>query len=177
MFWNTTFLWIANASAIVGLITAAITGIAWWRLRADRRKIKDQLNVLAHQSQGEPVAIAVGVGPTVGDISGVVRKYLERQGMSMQLFNIFHPEEVNEANAYEIRDELLELRRRLNAVGLTKIHFFCGAPVALGVVFGAVLDNWVPTIIYTRDLHDSEKLYKPLMTLDKFSQYPPSGKK
>jgi len=177
MTWEGFFFVLANISAIVGLMTAALAGYAWWRLREDRRKIKDQLNVLAHQAQGEPIAIAVGVGPSVGDMSGIVRKYLESQGMQMQLFTIVHPEEVNEVNAYEIRDELLELRRRLNAVGLTKIHFFCGAPVALGVAFGAVLDNWVPTILYTRDLHDAEKFYKPLMTLDKFSQFPPSGKK
>lgn len=173
MFWDSVFLWIANASAIVGLITAGITGVAWWNLRAEQRKVKDRLDALAHESKGQPVAIAVGIGPKVGDISGTVKKYLDSQGLQMQIFSIFRDGEVDEDEAYVILDEILALRRQLNAAGPTRIHFFYGGPVALAASLGAALDNWVPTLLY---ILDKTTGYKPLMELGKFRRPPLPGK-
>lgn len=173
MFWDSVFLWIANASAIVGLITAGITGVAWWNLRAEQRKVKDRLDALAHESKGQPVAIAVGIGPKVGDISGTVKKYLDSQGLQMQIFSIFRDGEVDEDEAYVILDEVLALRRQLNAAGPTRIHFFYGGPVALAASLGAALDNWVPTLLY---ILDKTTGYKPLMELGKFRRPPLPGK-
>jgi hypothetical protein len=173
MFWEGFFFWLANFSAIVGLITSGITGIAWWRLRAERRKVKERLDTLAHQTKGAPVAIAVGVGPKVGDISGMVKKYLDSQGLQMQIFSIFRTEEIAENEAYSVLDEVLTLRRQLNAAGPTRIHFFYGGPVALAASLGAALDNWVPTLLYIRD---DVTIYKPLMELGKFGRPQLPGK-
>ncbi len=173
MFWEGFFFWLANISTIVGLITAGITGVAWWRLRDARRKVKARLDALAHQTKGEPVALAVGIGPKVGDISGAVKKYLDSQGLQMQIFSIFRNGEIDEDEAYVILEEVLALRRQLNAAGPTRIHFFYGGPVALAASLGAALDNWVPTLLY---ILDKTTGYKPLMELGKFRRPPLPGK-
>lgn len=171
-----TFLttWVGLISSFVGLLTAGWAGYAWWNLRAERRKVKDRLDALAHESKGQPVAIAVGVGPGIGDISGAVKKYLDSQGLQMQTFSIFRDGEIDEDEAYVIRDELLALRRQLNAAGPTRVHFFFAGPVALAASLGSALDNWVPTLLYTSD--KKTKVYKPLMELGKFGRPSSPGK-
>ncbi len=163
MFWEGFFFWMANASAIVGLITAAIAGIAWWRLREERRKLKQRLAILSHQPKGEQVAIAIGLGASASNIQGTVSKYLAGQGLTMRLLYHSDPADVTPETARDLVEALLELRRELNLVSPTQIHFFYGGPVFLGPALGIALANWIPTLIY----YFKEGTYHPMMRLDR----------
>jgi hypothetical protein len=165
MTWEGVFFVLANISAVVGLITAGWAGYTGWRFRRERKKIKERLDALAHESKGQPVAIAVGLGKKIGDIRMPVKQYLENEGIQVaEIFSIAHTQQITEHKAYEVVRELLEIKQQANQLGPTQIHFFYGGPIPLAVALGAVLDNWVPTILY----HFDEGSYHPMMRLDKF---------
>ena len=163
MFWDTVFLWIANASAIVGLMTAGWAAYTGWRFQRDRQRLTRRLDVLAHEIKGKHIAIAIGLGPTVGNIQGTVSTYLEQHGLKIPLFWHADKQEVTEERATDIVEGLLELRRELNALSPTQVHFFYGGPVFMGPALGMALGNWVPTLVY----YFKEGTYHQMVRLDR----------
>ena len=164
MFFNTLFFWLANASAIIGLITAAWAGYTGWRFRREKHKISERLQAFSIQKSGSPVAIAIGLGPAIGNIEAVVSKSLAERGMNIPIVPISDTARITEGKADEVVDRLLEVRRILNEKGVTQVHLFYGGPVFVGPALGAALSNWVPTIIY----HFQGGTYRPMMRLGKY---------
>lgn len=163
MTWEGVFFVLANISAVVGLITAGWAAYAGWRFRRDRKRLAQRLDVLAHEIKGKHVAIAIGLGPGVGNIQGSVGTYLEQHGMKMPLFWHADKRDVTEERATDIVEGLLELRRELNALSPTQVHFFYGGPVFLGPALGMALGNWVPTLVY----YFKEGTYHQMVRLDR----------
>ncbi len=154
------FIWISNAAAILDILTMGVAvfgAVQIWRLRHTYHR---RLQALAHQSTRRPVALAVGIG---GNIEGSVRAYLKDQEQEMEVFSIAREGFLEMEHWSDVLDEFLALKNRLTAeVGPTEIHCFYRGPVVLGTALGAVLGNWVPTILYALD-----KAYAPVLYLDK----------
>ncbi len=165
MFWEGFFFWVANASAIVGLITAGWAGYSGYRFWRARRKMRERLRAFSLQSTGRSVAIAVGLGPRIGNIEKAVRTYLMSKGLEMEIVPISDPERVTEEKASEIADRLLEVRRILNERenSPTQIHLFYGGPNFVDPALGAALANWVPVVVY----HYEGGTYHPMARFNK----------
>jgi len=139
---------------------AAFAAVALWM---ERRKYHRKLQLLAQQASKRPVAIAVGVGKP-GDIRGTVESYLKDQGFIMELFSIARPGNMSVDDALQVIKEFTDLKGKLTAqVGPTQIHFFYAGPVAVAASLGAILDNWVPAIVYDYD----KGTYHPMLQLDR----------
>jgi hypothetical protein len=156
--------WVGLVSSIVGLITAGWAGYTAWRFRQEKHKIGERLQAFSLQKSGNPVAIAVGLGPVVGNIEAVVGKYLSAREMNMPIIPITESGRITEEKGYEILDRLLEVRQILDEKGITQVHLFYAGPVFLAPALGAALSNWVPTFFY----QFVDGTYRPMMRLSKF---------
>ena len=165
MTWEGVFFVLGNISAIVGLITTAITGCTGYWLWREHRKMRERLQTFSLQSTGRSVAIAVGLGPRVGNLEKSVHSYLLSKGLEMEIVPISDPARITEEKASEIVDRLLEVRRILNERenSPTQIHLFYGGPNFVAPALGAALANWVPIVVY----HHEGGTYHPMARFNK----------
>lgn len=175
MTWEGFFFVLANISAIVGLITAGWAGYTGYRFWREHRKMQERLQTFSLQSTGRSVALAIGLGPRIGNIEKAVRTYLLSKGLEMEIVPISDPERVTEEKASEIADRLLEVRRILNEreISPTQIHLFYGGPNFVAPVLGAALANWVPIIVY----HYEGGTYHPMARFNKLLSGGPTDPK
>ncbi len=161
MTWEGFFFVLANISAIVGLLTAGIAGYGGYRLWRLSRRYRQWIDAKARQVDGVQVAIAVGIG---GAITAEVEHIV---GSTMKVYPISHEGTLTPQDAFKVRDEFVALKNWLIAnVGPTQVHFFYRGPVYFAAICGAILDNWVPAMIYDH-VKDGPKSYVAVMPLDK----------
>ena len=111
--------------------------------------------------EGRKAAIAIGVSGT--DITRSVEDYLADEGVEMPVFKITRKGQLDPGDFPRLFAELREIKQQLSAAGVREVHIFCAAPVAFGFGAGAIVDNWVPAVVY----HWQDGNYTPLYVVGK----------
>lgn len=160
--------WFENLFSALSIITgivlipttvlAVIGTLQIWRLRRSYRR---RLQVLARPASRRPIALAIGIG---GDVTVFVRNYLKEKQLEMEVFSITHDGIIEPKRLPKVIEECIDLKNRLSTeLGPTEVHVFYRGPAALAIALGTVLNNWIPTIVYSF----SEGTYVPALYLDK----------
>lgn len=131
---------------VLGVLTAlpmlAAAGLFLHRARRYRQRLRE----MEGQTTPRPVALAVSL--TGLDISEQVRAFLVRQGEPWPVRVYCRDEEVNPVALPGVIQQLLRLKNVLSLEGVTEVHLFYAGPVALGIILGGLLHNWVPVKVY-----------------------------
>lgn len=110
------------------------------------RRYRQRLQVMDGQTTAQPVALAVSL--TGVDISEQVRAFLVTRGMQWPLRVYCRSEEVGPDSLPVMVQHFASLKNELSLQGTTEVHLFYAGPIALGVMLGGLLHNWVPVKVY-----------------------------
>jgi hypothetical protein len=152
---------IVNASTVVTLLSFLVWLYSALALLQKRRQYERRLDLLPRSLGDErPAALIVGLA---GGIRGAVDNFLQTERMDIKVIEeIKRDQMVKQEELPEILDELLEIKARLTDLGITELHLFYKGPVSLAAAIGAMVDNWVPTIVYSHD-----RTYEPALVISK----------
>lgn len=141
-FWS-----ILNCTAdLLGVLTAVPMLAAAMLFLHRARRYRQRLQAMEGQTTPKPVALAVSL--TGLDISEQVRTFLIGLGMDWPLRTYCRREEVCRDALSVILQQLVRLKNDLSLEGVTEVHLFYAGPVALGIMLGGLLHNWVPVKVY-----------------------------
>ncbi len=133
-------------SDVLGVLTA-LPMLAAAVLFAQRaRRYRQRLREMEGQTTAHPIALAVSL--TGLDISEQVRAFLARQGAHWPVRAYRHEEAVTPAVLPSVMQQLSRLKNDLSLESVTEVHLFYAGPVALGLMLGGLLHNWVPVKVY-----------------------------
>ena len=138
-----------KVSAILQLLSVfpwLLTAYLFWsRASRYKRLLKKQEGTMT----SKPKALAVGLVGS-GDITGQVAQFLSSNKMDMQVYPYFKDigKGITTENISEALRDLLKIKAKLTSEGVTEVHLFLAAPVAMAAAIGAILDNWVPVKVY-----------------------------
>ncbi len=94
----------------------------------------------------KPMASAISFG---GSIKKPVEDYLkEKYENEIPVIEYSTDKEVSQQNIHEHIKKLQELKHELQAEGVTELHLFIKGPVVLGILLGAMFDNWINVKLY-----------------------------
>lgn len=137
---------LSSVADVLGIVSA-VPMLAAAMLFAHRaRRYRRRLQEMERQTTAQPVALAVSL--TGLDISEQVRAFLLRQGAGWPVRVYRHDEEVTPAALPGVFYQLSRLKNELSLDGVTEVHLFYAGPVALGLMLGGLLHNWVPVKVY-----------------------------
>ena len=137
---------LSSVADVLGIVSA-VPMLAAAVLFAHRaRRYRQRLQAMEGQTTAQPVALAVSL--TGLDISEQVRAFLARQGVHWPVRAYRHEEEVNPIVLPNVIQQLSRLKNDLSLEGVTEVHLFYAGPVALGLMLGGLLHNWVPVKVY-----------------------------
>lgn len=156
------WIWIANISGVLGIITTFFSGYAALRLYQQNRTLRARAALEAPRVQDftalralnegvqsyHPVALAVSLTPQTHSIRTAVEQHLNAAALKMEVEEIFLdgiqiPEGL-EAFIHAVSTK----RRYFEEIGVTEVHLFYSGPVATAVLLGSMLDNWVAVKLY-----------------------------
>jgi hypothetical protein len=141
------FWLILNCAAdLLGVLTALPMLVAAALFLHRARRYRQRLREMEGQTSDRPVALAVTL--TGLDISGQVRGYLARLGVSWPVRVYAEREEVGREALPTLLESFTRLKNDLSLDGVTEVHLFYAGPVAIGVMLGGLLHNWVPVRVY-----------------------------
>ncbi|MGE4095800.1 MAG: SAVED domain-containing protein [Candidatus Binatia bacterium] len=133
-------------SDVLGVLTA-LPMLAAAVLFAQRaRRYRQRLREMAGQTTAHPIALAVSL--TGLDISEQVRTFLASQGVHWPVRTYRQEEAVTPSVLPSVMHQLSRLKNDLSLESVTEVHLFYAGPVALGVMLGGLLHNWVPVKVY-----------------------------
>lgn len=110
------------------------------------RRYRQRLQEMEGQTTPRPVALAVSL--TGLDISEQVRAFIAGLGARWPLHTYCRGEEVSGVTLPRLLHHLAHLKNELSLEGVTEVHLFYAGPVALGIMLGGLLHNWVPVKVY-----------------------------
>lgn len=142
MFWI-VFDIVADAVGIVSALPMLAAALLFWQ-RA--RRYRQRLRAMEGQTTARPVALAVSL--TGLDISEQVRDCLTGMGVQWPLRFYVRGEVIGQDTVPTVMQHLARLKNELSLEGVTEVHLFYAGPVALGIMLGGVLHNWVPVKVY-----------------------------
>jgi len=125
------------------MIAAAVLSLRYLsRYRRLRRLIKS-----VNGASSRPRALAISFG---GSIKMAVADYLRGSyaGTDIPVVEYAAAREVTVESVDDHLRNILAMKHDLQAQGVTELHLFFKGPVALAVLLGALLDNWVGVKIY-----------------------------
>lgn len=137
---------LSSVADVLGVVSAAPMLAAAVLFLHRARRYRQRLREMEGQTTAQPVALAVSL--TGLDISEQVRTFLVRQGAHWPVRTYRHKEEVNPIALPGILQQLSQLKNDLSLDGVTEVHLFYAGPVALGLMLGGLLHNWVPVKVY-----------------------------
>ncbi|MFQ5792471.1 MAG: SAVED domain-containing protein [Candidatus Binatia bacterium] len=135
-----------RVSDVLGVLTALPMLVAAVLFLHRARRYRQRLREMEGQTTAKPVALSVSL--TGLDISEQVRAFLCRLGVSWPMRTYTRDEEVNRETLPRLIQQLTHLKNQLSLEGVTEVHLFYTGPVALGVMLGGLLHNWVPVKVY-----------------------------
>jgi hypothetical protein len=134
--------WIGFAADVIAIGTLLFTLVVFWRAK---RKLALALKTIQARGEEAPVALSIGLGQ---NIRSVVELHLKERGLSMPVYNYCKTGVVPSSQFHSVLRDILEIKQRITDAGAKEVHLFYMGPVTLSVGLGAVLDNWVPVIVY-----------------------------
>lgn len=134
--------WIGFAADIIAIGTLLFTVVVFWRAK---RKLALALKTVQARGGEAPVALSIGLGQ---DIHKAVELHLQERGLAMPVYNYTKTGVVPSNQFHSVLRDILEIKQRITSAGVKEVHLFYMGPVTLSVGLGAVLDNWVPVIVY-----------------------------
>ena len=133
-------------SDLLGVLTAlpmlAAAVLFLHRAQRYRRRLQE----MEGQTTAKPVALALSL--TGLDISEQVRGFLASLGVYWPIRTYYRGEEVNRVTLPMLIQHLARMKNDLSLEGVTEVHLFYAGPVALGIILGGLLHNWVPVKVY-----------------------------
>jgi len=133
-------------SDVLGVLTALPMLAAAVLFLHRARRYRQRLQEMEGQTSPRPVALAVSL--TGLDISEQVRAFLAGLGMQWPVRVYCRGEEVSPHTLPVTMQHLARLKHELSLEGVTEVHLFYAGPVALGIMLGGLLHNWVPVKVY-----------------------------
>lgn len=131
---------------LLGVLTAlpmlVATVLFWHRARRYRQRLQE----MAGQTTPRPAVLAISL--TGLDIREQVRAFLSGLGVDWPMRTYVRGEEVRQDTLSTLLQQLARLKNELSLEGVTEVHLFYAGPVALGVMLGGLLHNWVPVKVY-----------------------------
>ena len=113
-----------------------------WRAR---RRLAQALRTIQTTNSQAPVALVIGLGQ---DIRGAVEQHLKEHGLSMPVYNYTRAGVVPSGQFHAVLHDILEIKQQATSAGAKEVHLFYMGPVTLSIGIGALLDNWVPVVVY-----------------------------
>jgi hypothetical protein len=133
-------------SDLLGVLTALPMLAAAVLFLQRARRYRQRLQEMEGQTTAKPVALAVSL--TGLDISEQVRAFLAGRGAQWPVRVYCRGEEVSPNTLPVTMQQLARLKHELSLEGVTEVHLFYAGPVALGIMLGGLLHNWVPVKVY-----------------------------
>jgi len=169
MYWSWDYAWdiTDKVGIIIGILAGFFSFSVWLKLRRQHKLIKELARSTPELSNWEeeqsyfskvfstnPYVLCISVTPgSVGIINDVkhfisiddnLKSKISKQNfIEININGLPSPEKRK-----EFKLELLKSKETLNALGATELHVFFQGPIAAGILFGAVFDNWKPVKIY-----------------------------
>lgn len=131
---------------VLGVLTAVPMLAAALLFFHRARRYRQRLREMESQTTPQPVALAVSL--TGLDISEQVRAFLIRQGKHWPVRVYNRHEAVDPLTLPGVLQQLMHRKNELSLEGITEVHLFYAGPVALGIMLGGLLHNWVPVKVY-----------------------------
>ena len=137
---------LSSVADVLGIVSAVpmLAAAVLFVHRARRYRLR--LREMEGQTTAQPVALAVSL--TGLNISEQVRAFLIRQGKPWPVRVYRRDEEMTPAALPRVIQHILRLKNELSLDGVTEVHLFYAGPVALGLMLGGLLHNWVPVKVY-----------------------------
>ena len=171
------WLWVANISGLLGILTTALAGYSAFALWRQNRRLVQQAQALARIENFEqlreyhegidspnPIALALSLTPNAGSIRRSVQSFLDKRGWQMSILEI-QREGITPADLKALVEEFRAKRRTIDVQGNTELHVFFSGPVAAAMLFGALYDNWMPVKIYQKvQASDDYEYWCPLFS-------------
>lgn len=137
---------LSSVADVLGIVSTIPMVVATVLFIHRARRYRLRLREMEGQTTAQPVALAVSL--TGLDISEQVRAFLVRQGQHWPVRVYRRDEEMNSVVLPGVIQHLLRLKNELSLEGVTEVHLFYAGPVALGIMLGGLLHNWVPVKVY-----------------------------
>lgn len=131
---------------VLGVLTALPMLAAAGLFLHRARRYRQRLRAMEGQTTARPVALAVSL--TGLDISEQVRGFLTSVGAQWPVRAYYRSEAVSHETLPGLLQHLARLKNDLSLEGVTEVHLFYAGPVALGLMLGGLLHNWVPVKVY-----------------------------
>ena len=150
-------------SIIVSLGTFVFSIIIWFLLKKQQKKMKilgyttppikdykTDFEKYTTLQTDNPFALCISLLSTTHSIKSVVKKYLKLNNLKIRDKNIIELAMDGIDGTEAIENYLTQLRelRRGELSDATEIRLFIAGPVQAGTMAGAILDNWVPVLMY-----------------------------
>lgn len=132
------FLWSISSELTAVVITGVVFNYFFYPVRQRLRKKRMEKRI---GNIGERVAVMVVT--TRGDISPYVLKYIKSRGLDISAadFIVVKYNEIYEKDWGSVVGEVKEAGQAVKDRGFDTLYLFVHAPIAIGVLAGAVLDN------------------------------------
>jgi len=131
---------------LLGVLTTLPMLIAAVLFLHRARRYRQRLQEMEGQTTPRPVALAVSL--TGLDISEQVRAFIAGLGAQWPMRLYMRGEEISRDTLPTVIQQLVRLKNGLSLEGVTEVHLFYAGPVALGIMLGGLLHNWVPVKVY-----------------------------
>src|SRR5262245_51116020 len=135
-----------RVSDVLGVLTALPMLIASFLFLHRARRYRQRLRAMEGQTTARPMALAISL--TGLDISEQVRGFLAELGAHWSLRVYCRGEAVSQDTLPGLIQRFVRLKNDLSLEGVTEVHLFYAGPVALGLMLGGLLHNWVPVKVY-----------------------------
>lgn len=110
------------------------------------RRYRQRLREMDGQTTPTPMVLAISF--TGLDISEQVRTFLLSMRVQWTVRAYTRAEEISPTALPAVMQHLMQLKNELSVDGVTEVHLFYAGPVALGIMLGGLLHNWVPVKVY-----------------------------
>ena len=140
------WLLLNRVSDALGVLTAIPMLAAAVLFLHRARRYRQRLQEMEGQITARPITLAVSL--TGLDISEQVRTFLSGREPQCPLRTYCHNEVVSCDSLPGLLQRLACLKNDLSLEGVTEVHLFYAGPVALGIMLGGLLHNWVPVKVY-----------------------------
>ncbi|SOE23162.1 hypothetical protein SAMN06298216_3552 [Spirosomataceae bacterium TFI 002] len=107
----------------------------------------EKINQLAGITSSKPVALCLSFTSQTFSIKKEVNKYLIAEEMKMPIVEL-NRNGIRTDELGSINQELRRIRHKIAFDGYTEVHLFLSGPVAVGLLVGALLDNWKLVKVY-----------------------------
>lgn len=140
--WN----WIGNIASLIQILSVIPFLLAAWLFLSRARRYKKKMEELEQPISERPKALTISLVGT--DIAGQVKQFLEGKSLKMGIESYYKPTGVTQDNIQSLLYDILKLKRKMTAEGVTEVHLFLACPLVFATAIGAIFDNWVPVKVY-----------------------------